>query len=481
MHGWMVFKFLCSKFLKTVGGIPYAVMNRSAITLGAVLAGVIMAMAGAATDSAAAQSGGIPEVVVVGGIFDVSGNWSLEGEESKAVTEMAINDLNEYLAAIGAGWSMSMQAEDAQANASVALDKIQSLRSRGIDLFLGMSFSSHIQTAKGYIDANNLLVISHASQAANLAIDDAIFRLRPNDNNQAPAVDAMLKDAGIEVLATVNRGDTWGDGLVGGVAELFDGEIIELFRYNPDAVDFSVEASILDEDIGRLVEEHGADKVGVLYIGTNEFILMIQQMSLYDNIDDVRWFSTNTQAGNSVLLDDPQVFEFVRDTQLTAVRSIAETNSLQKYVNDWVVERYGRTASIFTYPAYDAVWLLGMSIQQAQTIDVDTLREVVPMVARTMLGSAGHLELSEAGDLANSSYEIWHVVDAGWAKDADYQDGSVIREGSAQDAAEMIAGTGSVPDWVRTNAGWWADGLIDDETFLRAIQFLISEGVLVVP
>ena len=165
---------------------------------------------------------------------------------------MVIDDLNEYLAAIGAGWSMSMQAEDAQANAPVALDKIQSLRSRGIGLFLGMSFRSRIQTAKGYTDANSLLVIPHASQAANLTIDDTVFRIRPNDNNQAPALSAILKDAGMEVLATVNRGDTRGDGLAGGVAELLDGEIIEIFRYNPDAAGFSAEASILDEDIGRL-------------------------------------------------------------------------------------------------------------------------------------------------------------------------------------------------------------------------------------
>ncbi len=41
-------------------------------------------------------------------------------------------------------------------------------------------------------------------------------------------------------------------------------------------------------------------------------------------------------------------------------------------------------------------------------------------------------------------------------------------------------GAGSVPDWVRNNAGWWAEGLIDDQTFLQAIQFLIKEGMLVI-
>ena len=47
-------------------------------------------------------------------------------------------------------------------------------------------------------------------------------------------------------------------------------------------------------------------------------------------------------------------------------------------------------------------------------------------------------------------------------------------------AGEDSGEAGSVPDWVRNNAGWWAEGLIDDQTFLQAIQFLIKEGMLVI-
>ena len=178
-------------------------MNRACLMIAAL--SIIAAAAGAAPDNAHAQSGGIPDEVVIGGVFDVTGNWSQEGEEGKSAAEQAINDFNEYLATIGANWRMSMQVEDAQANASVALEKVQSLKGRGIDLLVGMGFSSHIQSTKGYIDASNMLAISHGSQAANLAIDDSIFRLRPDDNSQAPVVNAMLEDAGIEVLATVTR------------------------------------------------------------------------------------------------------------------------------------------------------------------------------------------------------------------------------------------------------------------------------------
>ena len=35
-----------------------------------------------------------------------------------------------------------------------------------------------------------------------------------------------------------------------------------------------------------------------------------------------------------------------------------------------------------------------------------------------------------------------------------------------------------IPDWIKSNAGWWADGLIDDNSFVQGIQFLIKEGLM---
>jgi len=37
-----------------------------------------------------------------------------------------------------------------------------------------------------------------------------------------------------------------------------------------------------------------------------------------------------------------------------------------------------------------------------------------------------------------------------------------------------------VPDWIRNNAGWWADGLITEDDFVQGIQFLIRQGTIVV-
>ena len=38
-----------------------------------------------------------------------------------------------------------------------------------------------------------------------------------------------------------------------------------------------------------------------------------------------------------------------------------------------------------------------------------------------------------------------------------------------------------IPDWVKNNAGWWADGSISESDFLKGIEFLIKDGIIQVP
>jgi peptidoglycan/xylan/chitin deacetylase (PgdA/CDA1 family) len=38
-----------------------------------------------------------------------------------------------------------------------------------------------------------------------------------------------------------------------------------------------------------------------------------------------------------------------------------------------------------------------------------------------------------------------------------------------------------IPDWIRNNAGWWAEGQIEDETFVQGLQYLIKEKIMKIP
>ena len=38
----------------------------------------------------------------------------------------------------------------------------------------------------------------------------------------------------------------------------------------------------------------------------------------------------------------------------------------------------------------------------------------------------------------------------------------------------------NIPDWVKNNAGWWANGEIPDSAFVNGIQYLIKEGIMII-
>ena len=38
-----------------------------------------------------------------------------------------------------------------------------------------------------------------------------------------------------------------------------------------------------------------------------------------------------------------------------------------------------------------------------------------------------------------------------------------------------------IPAWIKNNAGWWATDQIDDSAFLQGIQYLIQEGIMIIP
>ena len=39
----------------------------------------------------------------------------------------------------------------------------------------------------------------------------------------------------------------------------------------------------------------------------------------------------------------------------------------------------------------------------------------------------------------------------------------------------------NVPDWVKNNAGWWAEGQIDDTAFVSGVQYMVENGIINVP
>jgi hypothetical protein len=82
----------------------------------------------------------------------------------------------------------------------------------------------------------------------------------------------------------------------------------------------------------------------------------------------------------------------------------------------------------------------------------------------------------------------WIKNNAGWWANGDIDDNSFVQgiqyliKEEIMNIPPTTQGTNSggneIPEWIKNNAGWWANGDIDDNSFVLGLQFLIKEGIM---
>jgi branched-chain amino acid transport system substrate-binding protein len=356
----------------------------------------------AGTDSTVLETSGLSGEVNIGLILPLTGDLATHGEENWEGSKLAVVDFNKHLKKIGAPWTLKMTSED----------------SATIELIVGLETSSNIRNIKGYAESNNMLLVSCCSSAPALAIpNDNVFRLVPDDSNQGTALAKLIQNEGIQVIVPVWRGDTWGDGISAATIGSFverGGITDEGVRYNPESPEFSASTSLLAEKVQGYVDEYGADKVAVLFLGFVEVLQFTQSASQHEVLDDVRWFASGAVTKEHKLVADPIGLKFSNSVQFTTVMVAFSENPIYEHVQTQLTEQLGRTPNTFVHPSYDVVWVMGLSILETQSTDVSKIKSVFSDVAEHYYGAIGPTILNEAGDLAQANYEVWGVRDGEW-------------------------------------------------------------------
>ena len=308
--------------------------------------------------------------IKIGALMPITGDWSGQGTDLRLATEIAADEFNAYLAEKGAGWSIDVVVEDSQTMPTVALDKLLTHASKGIDIVLGPQTSASLQNVLGYANSNDILLFSCCSTSPLLAIEgDMVFRMSPDDTNQGVAVAKVMQDAGAEVVVPVWRQDAWGDGLQDSVRESFTsrgGTVDAGIGYNPEANEFSVEASLLAGIVSGYADELGADKVAVMYIGFGEGLVLMQSAAQHDILNEIRWFGSDGNARDTKLVEDPIGQDFTANTQYAAVQVASGKNDVSKSLDAALLEELGRVPSTYASSAYDAVWVVGLAMEDAE-------------------------------------------------------------------------------------------------------------------
>ena len=363
---------------------------------------------------------GLSGEITIGLILPLTGDLATHGIENHEGSKFGVSEFNKYLQENGAPWHLKMVSEDSATNPVIALEKLTALNAKGIGIVVGPETSSNIRTMKGYSDSNNMMLISCCSSAPALAIpNDSVFRLVPDDSNQGPAIAKLMHHEGIKVLVPGWRGDTWGDGLGDAAINSFierGGIVGETIRYNPESPEFSASTSLLAQNVQEYVDEYGADKVGVMFLGFAEILQFTQSASQHDILDDVRWFGPGANTKEHKLIDDPIGLEFSTNVQFTTVQFAPAQNPTYDKVQAHMIETLGTAPNTFVHSSYDAVWLIGLTMLETQSSDVSVIKAAFPGIAENYQGAIGSTKLNEAGDLEQADYKVWGIRGGEWVE-----------------------------------------------------------------
>ena len=327
---------------------------------------------------------------------------------------MAERDINEFMDALGLDITIDFLIEDCQATASIALEKTQTFKAMGINLFIGHGWSSQAGAALSYVNENDMVMLAASSTSPlyNIA-DDRLFRTCPNDFIQAPAIAEMWKTWGTKAVLFFYRADAWGDGLYNIMTnELAARGIEELgkIRYAGESVEFSTYLANAETIVQEAIAEYGVDRVGMSLFVFSEGRAMQTQAADYPGLMSIIWMDTEAGGRSIRMLNEAEGLA-VQTRHFSSLMGVDETNPDYLAFNEEYLELTEETPSFYMATRYDACYLMTKSILETGSIEAEDIANVLIPMSWKMYGLTGWMSLNEEGDRIGQVFDIWGFLD----------------------------------------------------------------------
>jgi len=322
---------------------------------------------------------------------------------------IAVEEINEYVKSLGLELEFELVEECAESQATIALEKFQSMVAGGVKVVGGFNWSSHCKAAKDYADEHHVVIVSDGSTSPVLEIsDDYIFRLAVTDATQAKALAPAMWEVGVRHLIVFQRNDAWGDGNYETIKEEFEalgGTVPHRLRYDAEKTEFSAEAAALNDEVVALNSQYGAGTVGIAVWSFGEFTAIYSACSEYPALVDALWFGSDGYGRSTTLIEE--VPDSYKTRFLCMFMGTTKSSRFDTLATEYFERSGGIIISTYRVHAYDIMWILCKAVLEAGVYDGAVVKEVLPTVAEQYFGACGWTKLNDYGDRAESSFELW--------------------------------------------------------------------------
>ena len=370
---------------------------------------------------------------VVGAILPFTGSLSSIGKSVKIALENAENDVNTHFEEMNSSSHFRILMADSKTSPEESLVAIKKLHDNGAKIIVGPATSTAVAAVKEYADFNNIILLSYSSTSPFLSIKgDNLFRLVPDDTYQGKIIAQRMISDGIKIIVPLWRGDIYGNELYNSTKSNFEklgGKVEKGINYQPYTGKFAtslhrINFIMWNKDLERLsvlvsdaVEKYGVNSVGVYVISFDEITPILIQSPLYEILEKVRWYGSDSIAQNHHITKNVDSAMFAMKTYFSnPLYSISSETEKSHALEEELEKRLHEVGSI-TYPAiaYDSYWIAALSLDKNSTINSDnenltkSFKELVVGTVESFEGMSGQIKLNTAGDRIGGNYDFWIV------------------------------------------------------------------------
>lgn len=363
----------------------------------------------------------------VGLIVPTSGSASSSNSHVSAAVHIAVQDYNRYLEALGEAWRLELVVKNDEGDPAMSLVRAQELAAEGVHAVLGPSGSSALSAMEQLIRSSGMVVISCCSTAPSLAIPDHIFRMFPDDTNQAKALAALMEHDGIDSVVILYRDDTYGSGLSEALAAAVEsrgGVVAEQMPFVRGGLDAGPLAQRAANAVGDLADARGVERVAVVVVASSEVAEIMSHALSHEILGNVRWYVSEAVV-NLRSVTEGDLGEFSENTGLSGVTVLVPPSPLNEEVTRKLAAQLdllpGESPLIFSYSAYDSVIVLGNAMLATQSAEPSDIVEALPHVSTRTFGTLSDDTLNPNGDLAVADYGVWKILGGHWVQTGSYQ------------------------------------------------------------
>ena len=384
-------------------------------TLLVVCVAIIVVLAGALAYVAVLPRGTTGSVTYLIGVeIAVTNQYATDGPLRRDGAFLAIDQMNAQLQAAGSPVRFQRIHEDSAGTPTGATTAFNSLLTAGVKVVVGPLSSGEVNAVMPLANAQEVVAISPSSTAPNLAVDDYMFRVAPNDAFQARAIAKLLDDQGITKVGVIARDDDYGRGLANLTQSVFEAAPyngqVTVVMYDPAGPSRSTEVGLLSTAIAGF----GADaQTAVLIVAFEPDGVDILNLARQDTpLSSVRWFGSETLRRTAFFppAAATEIADFVVARNLTGFFPSPVRNPVVAQFETDYNAAFGRAPSPYAYYSYDAAMLAMLAVLRAGTYDGAAIRAMLPIVGETYIGASGHKIFDQYGDYAAADYRVWHAI-----------------------------------------------------------------------